>query len=125
MQSKSWQLIPGFLFAGDGENGPTGAAEGAEKGGPGDSLQDLINNSISPFYIKKEIIEQDENTMDIADQGGPELVGVCLPSFQNSGGDSSRGSEDEGSPGRVIRELFAEVGGSAPSVTDRPPTIPK
>jgi hypothetical protein len=127
---KTLRLSLLFLSAGDGESGTTGAAEGMRRIGElaaqsGDSMQDLINNSISPFYIKKEIIEQEENNMDTAEQGGPELVGVCLPSFQNTAGDSSRGSEDEGSPGRVIQELFAEGGKTVPSGTERPPVLPR
>ncbi len=98
-------------------------------GGPvdpsGGSLQDLINNSIRPFYIKKEIIEQGEGGMDIVEQGGPELVGVCLPTFQPLPGDTSRGSEDEGSPGRDIRSLFEEAGRGGNTLQDLTPNLPR
>ncbi len=51
---------------------------------PTGSLQDLVNNSISPFCIKKEIIEREdeEGDMDMEDTERPKMVGVFLPSFE-------------------------------------------
>jgi hypothetical protein len=42
----------------------------------------MVNNSISPFYIKKEIIERDDedgNNEDMEDCDTPEMVGVVVP----------------------------------------------
>jgi hypothetical protein len=66
---KTLQLSLLFLYAGVGESGITGAAEGEKTTSsaatqPTGSLQDLVNNSISPFYIKKEIIEREDEEGD-------------------------------------------------------------
>ncbi len=76
---------------------------------PTGSLQDLVNNSISPFYIKKEIIEREdeEGDMDMEDTERPEMVGVFLPSFEQP--EPGTLSEDEGRQQQF--DIFAENSG--------------
>jgi hypothetical protein len=78
-----------LLFVGVGESGTPGAAEEGrrEVTTASGSLQDMVNNSISPFYIKKEIIERDDEDSNIADMEDcdtPEMVGVVVPVFEQS-----------------------------------------
>jgi hypothetical protein len=84
-----------LLFAGGGESDTTGAAEAGQGADTtSGSLQDLVNNSISPFYIKKEIIEREEEDGMDEDTETPEMIGVVLPTFEQS--DPGTQSEDEG-----------------------------
>ncbi len=81
------------------ESGTTGAAEEGQRAATtaGGSLQDMVNNSISPFYIKKEIIEREDeegNVMNVEDADSPEMVGVVVPVCEQS--DPGTQSEEEG-----------------------------
>ena len=93
---------------------------------PTGSLQDLVNNSISPFYIKKEIIEreEEEGDMDMEDTERPEMVGVFLPSFEQP--DPGTLSEDEGRQDHF--DIFAErkgESGPTPSRVTREVLVPR
>ena len=93
---------------------------------PTGSLQDLVNNSISPFYIKKEIIEREdeEGDMDMEDTERPEMVGVFLPSFEQP--EPGTLSEDEGRQQQF--DIFAENSGErapAPNRATREVYVPR
>ena len=93
---------------------------------PTGSLQDLVNNSISPFYIKKEIIEREdeEGDMDMEDTERPEMVGVFLPSFEQP--EPGTLSEDEGRQQQF--DIFAENSGErapAPNRVTREVYVPR
>jgi hypothetical protein len=108
----------------------TGAAEGEKTTGIAQqtgSLQDLVNNSISPFYIKKEIIEREDEEgdgMDMEDTERPEMVGVFLPSFEQP--EPGTLSEDEGRQEQF--DIFAETSGErmpAPNRVIREVQVPR
>ncbi len=108
-----------LLFAGGGESDTTGAAEAGQGADTtSGSLQDIVNNSISPFYIKKEIIErEEEDGMDEEDTETPEMIGVVLPAFEQS--DPGTQSEDEGTRG--LAGLFEERAGEKRAFPTAPP----
>jgi hypothetical protein len=118
---KTWQLSLLFLFAGIGKSGMTGAAEGEKttsSAQPTESLQDLVNNSISPFYIKKEIIEREDeegNGMDTEDTERPQMVGVFLPSFEQP----EPGTLSEGKGRHDQFDIFAETSGERTPAANR------
>jgi hypothetical protein len=108
----------------------TGAAEGEKTTSNAQltgSLQDLVNNSISPFYIKKEIIEREDEEgdgMDTEDTERPQMVGVFLPSFEQP--DPRTLSEDEGRQEHF--DIFAETSGErtpAPNIVIREVLVPR
>jgi hypothetical protein len=107
-----------LLFAGGGESDTTGAAEAGQGADTtSGSLQDLVNNSISPFYIKKEIIEREEEDGMDEDTETPEMIGVVLPTFEQS--DPGTQSEDEGTRG--LAGLFDERAGEKRAFPTAPP----
>jgi hypothetical protein len=82
-------------------------------------LQQVINNSITPFYVKKECIEQEEEGKMDEDMQEPEtqLIGVHIPRFETNNPDAGFSSgedsveDEEMDPVTSIRQLYNEGGG--------------
>lgn len=120
----------------EGGNRTTALAPLLPGGGPGirtrGDLQNLINTSISPYYVKKEIIESGEENMDIGDkedeyeqeephQEAPDVVNVVIPSIAPAVPAATTNAEEDGEETlRFLATLFAEpdpVAASPPTAT--------
>jgi len=84
----------------------------------------MVNNSISPVYIKKEIIERDEedgNVEDMEDCDTPEMVGVVVPVSEQSDPDMQSEEDGAGDIAGLFDERTGEKRGADVGVSETVP----